>query len=65
MDTYDLLGPTGSGSERFERFRRHAVAVRSATERIAASVEANAGAYGGWPWTIAPSREEGSGLPIP
>jgi putative nucleotidyltransferase with HDIG domain len=35
MDTYDLLGPAGSGSERFERFRRHAAAVRSAADRIA------------------------------
>jgi putative nucleotidyltransferase with HDIG domain len=35
MDTYDLLGPTGSGSERFERFRRHAASVRSAADRIA------------------------------
>ena len=35
METYDLLGPAGSGSERFERFRRHAAAVRSAADRIA------------------------------
>lgn len=35
MDTYDLLGPAGSGSERFERFRRHAAAVRSAADRVA------------------------------
>jgi putative nucleotidyltransferase with HDIG domain len=36
METYDLLGPSGSGSERFERFRRHAGAVRAAADRIAA-----------------------------
>ena len=35
MDTYDLLGAAGSGSERFERYRRHAAAVRSAADRIA------------------------------
>ena len=35
METYDLLSPPGSGSERFERFRRHAVAVRSAADQIA------------------------------
>jgi putative nucleotidyltransferase with HDIG domain len=35
MDTYDLLGPPGSGSERWERFRRHAVAVRSAADQVA------------------------------
>jgi putative nucleotidyltransferase with HDIG domain len=35
METYDLLGPAGSGSERFERFRRHAASVRSAADRIA------------------------------
>src|SRR5688500_276882 len=35
METYDLLGPAGSGSERFERFRRHALSVRSAADRIA------------------------------
>lgn len=35
METYDLLGPPGSGSERFERFRRHAAATRSAVVRIA------------------------------
>lgn len=35
MDTYDLLGPPGSGSERFERFRRHAAATRNAAERVA------------------------------
>ena len=35
METYDLLGPPGGGSERFERFRRHAVAVRSAADRVA------------------------------
>lgn len=36
LETYDLLGPAGSGSERFERFRRHALSVRSAADRIAA-----------------------------
>ena len=35
METYDLLGPPGSGAERYERFRRHAVAVRNAVERVA------------------------------
>jgi putative nucleotidyltransferase with HDIG domain len=35
METYDLLGPAGSGSERFERFRRHAAATRSAIDRVA------------------------------
>ena len=35
METYDLLGPAGSGSERFERFRRHAASVRSAADSIA------------------------------
>ena len=35
METYDVLEHPGSWSERHERFRRHAVAVRSATERIA------------------------------
>ena len=35
MESYDLLGPPGSGSERFERFRRHGAAVRSAADRIA------------------------------
>lgn len=35
MDTYDLLAPPGSGAERYERFRRHAVAVRNAVERVA------------------------------
>ncbi len=35
METYDLLGPAGSGSERFERFRRHAASVRAAADRIA------------------------------
>ena len=34
MDTYDLLGPPGSGSERFERFRRHAAATRAAVDRV-------------------------------
>ncbi len=33
--TYDVLERAGASSERHERFRRHAVAVRSATERIA------------------------------
>ncbi|MEJ7875275.1 MAG: HDOD domain-containing protein [Solirubrobacterales bacterium] len=35
MDTYDLLGPAGSGSERFERFRRHAASTRCAADRVA------------------------------
>ena len=35
METYDLLAPPGSGGERYERFRRHAVAVRNAVDRIA------------------------------
>ena len=34
IETYDLLGPPGSGSERFERFRRHAVAVRTGADRV-------------------------------
>jgi putative nucleotidyltransferase with HDIG domain len=34
IDTYDVLEQPGVWSERHERFRRHAVAVRSATERI-------------------------------
>ena len=34
LDTYDLLAAPGSGSERYERFRRHAVAVRIAAERV-------------------------------
>lgn len=35
METYDLLGPSGSGAERYERFRRHAAATRSAADRVA------------------------------
>lgn len=35
MDTYDLLATPGSAGERFERFRRHGVAVRMAAERVA------------------------------
>jgi len=35
METYDILGMPGSGSERFERFRRHAAATRSAVDKIA------------------------------
>jgi putative nucleotidyltransferase with HDIG domain len=31
IESYDLLGP---GADRFERFRRHAAAVRSAAERV-------------------------------
>ena len=38
METYDLLGPVGSGAERFERFRRHAASVRSAADRIAEEI---------------------------
>ncbi len=34
METYDLLGPAGSTTQRFERFRRHAIAVRNAADRI-------------------------------
>jgi HD-like signal output (HDOD) protein/DNA-binding CsgD family transcriptional regulator len=33
-ETYDVLERPGSWSDRHERFRRHAVAVRSATDRI-------------------------------
>jgi HD-like signal output (HDOD) protein/DNA-binding CsgD family transcriptional regulator len=33
METYDPLA-TGSGVERFERFRRHALAVRTAADRV-------------------------------
>lgn len=32
--SYDPLGPSGAGGERFERFRRHAVAVRTAADRV-------------------------------
>ena len=35
MDTYDLLAGPGSGAERYERFRRHAVAVKIAADRVA------------------------------
>ena len=35
IDTYDLLGSASSGADRFERFRRHAVAVRNAAEDVA------------------------------
>ena len=35
MDTYDLLGPAGSGSDRYERFRRHAAFTRSAADCVA------------------------------
>lgn len=34
LATYDLLEHPGAWSDRHERFRRHAVAVRSATERV-------------------------------
>ena len=34
LDTYDFLDKPGSVSSRHERFRRHAVAVRNAAERI-------------------------------
>jgi len=34
LDTYDFLTRPGLVSERFERFRRHAVSVRIASERI-------------------------------
>lgn len=35
IDTYDLLEHPGVRTERYERFRRHAVSVRAAAERIA------------------------------
>ena len=35
IDTYDVLTHPGLWAERFERFRRHAVSVRVASERIA------------------------------
>jgi putative nucleotidyltransferase with HDIG domain len=35
IETYDVLEQPGAWSESHERFRRHAVAVRTATERIA------------------------------
>jgi putative nucleotidyltransferase with HDIG domain len=35
IETYELLGAPGSSEERYERFRRHAVAVRAAADRIA------------------------------
>jgi putative nucleotidyltransferase with HDIG domain len=35
VSTYDVLEQPGVSSERYERFRRHAVAVRSAADRIA------------------------------
>ena len=35
LETYDLLEHPGSQAERHERFRRHAVAVRAAAERVA------------------------------
>jgi putative nucleotidyltransferase with HDIG domain len=35
IETYDVLEHPGSWSERHERFRRHGVAVRSATDRVA------------------------------
>ena len=34
VETYDLLGAAGSGSDRYERFRRHAIAVRIAADRV-------------------------------
>ena len=34
LPTYDFLEQPGSGAERYERFRRHGVAVRNASERI-------------------------------
>jgi putative nucleotidyltransferase with HDIG domain len=34
LETYDLLSMPGSATERFERFRRHAMAVRIAADRI-------------------------------
>ncbi|HEX2129459.1 MAG TPA: HDOD domain-containing protein, partial [Solirubrobacterales bacterium] len=35
IEVYDVLEQAGASSARHERFRRHAVAVRSATDRIA------------------------------
>jgi putative nucleotidyltransferase with HDIG domain len=35
LETYDVLDRPGVSSDRHERFRRHAVAVRSASERVA------------------------------
>jgi putative nucleotidyltransferase with HDIG domain len=35
LETYDFLEQPGTWAEKHERFRRHAVAVRSASERIA------------------------------
>jgi putative nucleotidyltransferase with HDIG domain len=35
LDTYDVLERPGLGAQRQERFRRHAIAVRHAVERIA------------------------------
>ena len=35
LDTYDVFGALGASSQRGERFRRHAVSVRDAAERIA------------------------------
>ena len=37
LDTYDLLDHPGSRADGHERFRRHAVAVRNAAERIGSS----------------------------
>ncbi len=34
IETYDLLSSPGSKTERFERFRRHAMAVRIAADRV-------------------------------
>jgi HD-like signal output (HDOD) protein/DNA-binding CsgD family transcriptional regulator len=34
METYDMLGAAGSGSDGHERFRRHAMAVRAAADRV-------------------------------
>ena len=34
IETYDLLSSAGSATERFERFRRHAMAVRIAADRV-------------------------------
>jgi len=39
VDTYDLLAPAGTGSLRYDLFRRHAAAVRGAAEQVADSAQ--------------------------
>ena len=41
IDTYELLGSPGSIEESYERFRRHAVAVRAAADRVAEETRFN------------------------